>query len=178
MNLALAEPLRQRADYTHKYNLKTGRHGWLRLTPAYSVRVVEELMDSTQGSLRVLDPFCGTATTAQVRRITAITRRRLTLTRFLCGSDRPRPPITRKRPFPARVTCVYVCASRCKSRARRGTPCPLRLTILKMVEPCRVGFPVPFAEGYQSISRSRIARADPSKNRFLSQPHCIIECRV
>ncbi len=64
MNLALVEPLRQRADYTHKYNLKTGRHGWLRLTPAYSVRVVEELMDSTSGRLRVLDPFCGTATTA------------------------------------------------------------------------------------------------------------------
>ena len=62
--LATVEPLRQRADYTHKYNLKTGRHGWLRLTPAYSVRVVEELMDQTTGRLRVLDPFCGTATTA------------------------------------------------------------------------------------------------------------------
>jgi hypothetical protein len=63
-SLAIAEPLRQRADYTHKYNLKTGRHGWLRLTPAYSVRVVEELMEHTRGHLRVLDPFCGTATTA------------------------------------------------------------------------------------------------------------------
>jgi hypothetical protein len=63
-NLATLEPLRQRADYTHKYNVKTGRHGWLRLTPAYSVRVVEELMDHTQGHLRVFDPFCGTATTA------------------------------------------------------------------------------------------------------------------
>lgn len=63
-SLATLEPLRQRADYTHKYNAKTGRHGWLRLTPAYSVRVVEELMDHTKGHLRVLDPFCGTATTA------------------------------------------------------------------------------------------------------------------
>lgn len=63
-NLATLEPLRQRADYTHKYNVKTGRHGWLRLTPAYSVRVVEELMEHTEGHLRVLDPFCGTATTA------------------------------------------------------------------------------------------------------------------
>jgi DNA modification methylase len=58
------ELLRQRADYTHKYNIKTGRHGWLRLTPAYSVRVVEELMAHTTGRLRVLDPFCGTATSA------------------------------------------------------------------------------------------------------------------
>lgn len=63
-NLATLEPLRQRADYTHKYNVKTGRHGWLRLTPAYSVRVVEELMEHTKGHRRVLDPFCGTATTA------------------------------------------------------------------------------------------------------------------
>lgn len=56
--------LQQRADYTHRYNLKSGRHGWLRLTPAYSVRVVEELMSRTQGRLRILDPFSGTATTA------------------------------------------------------------------------------------------------------------------
>ncbi|MCZ7554443.1 MAG: DNA adenine methylase [Anaerolineales bacterium] len=56
--------LQQRADYTYKYNLRTGRHGWLRLTPAYSVRIVEELLDQTQGHLRVFDPFCGTATTA------------------------------------------------------------------------------------------------------------------
>ncbi len=64
MNNPVFTQLRQRADYTHKYNLKTGRHGWLRLTPAYSVRIVEELMDRTQGHMRVFDPFCGTATTA------------------------------------------------------------------------------------------------------------------
>ncbi len=62
--LAILEPLRQRADYTHKHNIKTGRHGWLRLTPAYSVRIVEELMTHTNGHQRVIDPFCGTATTA------------------------------------------------------------------------------------------------------------------
>lgn len=56
--------LRQRADYTHKFNAKTGRHGWLRLTPAYSVKIVDELMGKYRKPLRVLDPFCGTATTA------------------------------------------------------------------------------------------------------------------
>ena len=55
--------LRQRADYTHKFNTKTGRHGWLRLTPAYSVKIVDELMGKYRKPLRVLDPFCGTATT-------------------------------------------------------------------------------------------------------------------
>lgn len=63
MRLAERENLRQRADYTHKFNLKTGRHGWLRLTPAYSLKIVEELIAQCDGSARILDPFCGTATT-------------------------------------------------------------------------------------------------------------------
>ena len=64
MNAIAGEKLRQRADYTHRFNVHTGRHGWLRLTPAYSVKVVEELMALYDRPLRVLDPFCGTATTA------------------------------------------------------------------------------------------------------------------
>lgn len=56
--------LRQRADYTHKFNLKTGRYGWLRLTPAYSVKVVEEIVERYGSTLTILDPFCGTGTTA------------------------------------------------------------------------------------------------------------------
>jgi hypothetical protein len=56
--------LRQRADYTHRFNAVTGRHGWLRLTPAYSVKIVDELLAGVDGRRRVLDPFCGTATTA------------------------------------------------------------------------------------------------------------------
>ena len=56
--------LRQRAEYTHKHNLKFGRHGWLRLTPAYSVKIVEDLIGQCEQAVRVLDPFCGTATTA------------------------------------------------------------------------------------------------------------------
>ena len=57
-------PLRQRADYTHSYNSKTGRHGWLRLTPAYSVKIVEEMLEKHPTPVHVLDPFCGTGTTA------------------------------------------------------------------------------------------------------------------
>lgn len=58
-------PLRQRADYTHKQNTKAGRHGWLRLTPAYSVKIVDELLHTDAGEhCRVLDPFCGSGTTA------------------------------------------------------------------------------------------------------------------
>lgn len=61
---AAGERLRQRADYTHKFNAKTGRHGWLRLTPAYSVKVAGDLLAGLERRSRVLDPFCGTATTA------------------------------------------------------------------------------------------------------------------
>lgn len=64
MSTAARERLRQRADYTHKHNFKTGRHGWLRLTPAYSVKVVEELIEQCDRPMRIYDPFSGTATTA------------------------------------------------------------------------------------------------------------------
>jgi len=60
-----APPLLQRADYTQKYNHKSGRHGWLRLTPAYSVKIVDELLSTFPGKpTHILDPFCGTGTTA------------------------------------------------------------------------------------------------------------------
>lgn len=52
---------------THKANLKHTRYGWLRLTPAYSVHLVAGLLDTLaeEGPI-VLDPFCGTGTTALV----------------------------------------------------------------------------------------------------------------
>ena len=56
--------LKQRADYTYKYNVQSGRHGWLRLTPAYSVKIVDEVLSGHEGQCRVLDPFCGSGTTA------------------------------------------------------------------------------------------------------------------
>lgn len=58
--------VKQRSDYTFKYNAKLGRHGWLRLTPAYSVKLVEEIIDSLSEDSLILDPFSGTATTGLV----------------------------------------------------------------------------------------------------------------
>ncbi len=52
---------------THKANLKHTRYGWLRLTPAYSVHLVSRLLDGlSEENPIVLDPFCGTGTTALV----------------------------------------------------------------------------------------------------------------
>jgi hypothetical protein len=54
-----------RADQlTFKANRERGRHGWLRLTPAYSVDLVAALVADCSAADRVLDPFCGSGTTA------------------------------------------------------------------------------------------------------------------
>ncbi len=53
-------------DLTYKHNLTIGRHGWLRLTPAHSVKVVQQLLDALPAVTKVLDPFSGTGTTGLV----------------------------------------------------------------------------------------------------------------
>lgn len=53
-----------RARFTFHGNVRDTRYGWLRLTPAYSVHLVRELLDARAlPALPVLDPFCGTGTT-------------------------------------------------------------------------------------------------------------------
>lgn len=53
--------------YTFKYNLALGRHGWLRLTPAYSVRLVEEIVGGLDYLPScIMEPFSGTGTTGLV----------------------------------------------------------------------------------------------------------------
>ena len=53
-----------RARFTFHGNVRETRYGWLRLTPAYSVHLVRELLASRSlPELPVLDPFCGTGTT-------------------------------------------------------------------------------------------------------------------
>ncbi len=58
--------VQQRSDYTFKANRSLGRHGWLRLTPAYGVKLVENLLSSSDTEAIILDPFSGTATTGLV----------------------------------------------------------------------------------------------------------------
>ncbi|PJF39979.1 MAG: hypothetical protein CUN55_13295 [Phototrophicales bacterium] len=58
---------KQRKDLTFHYNLKRGRHGWLRLTPAYSIKLVYQILDNIPRlPTYVLDPFAGTGTTGLV----------------------------------------------------------------------------------------------------------------
>lgn len=58
------QPVRQRADLTYRQNVQHGRHGWLRLTPAYSVKLVDQLLAEFGAHARsVFEPFSGTGTT-------------------------------------------------------------------------------------------------------------------
>ncbi len=59
-------PIGRHDHLTFKGNLRQTRYGWLRLTPAYSVHQVAELLGDVDQRAVVLDPFCGTGTTALV----------------------------------------------------------------------------------------------------------------
>ncbi len=54
---------RRRDELTFRGNVQRGRHGWLRLTPAYSLHVVNGILSSCNKRDLVLDPFSGTGTT-------------------------------------------------------------------------------------------------------------------
>lgn len=60
------EKLRQRADLTFKANRDRGRHGWLRLTPAYSMKLVKKQLAGMPDDTVVLEPFAGSGTTPLV----------------------------------------------------------------------------------------------------------------
>ncbi len=55
--------LGRRDHLTFRGNVAVGRHGWLRLTPAYSLRLVQELLKQSGPDEVVLEPFSGTGTT-------------------------------------------------------------------------------------------------------------------
>jgi hypothetical protein len=70
--VAAGDPRQFGGHLTFKGNRKDTRYGWLRLTPAYSLDLVDELLDGVRADGRVLDPFCGTGTTALVCAIRGI----------------------------------------------------------------------------------------------------------
>lgn len=55
--------LMRNVHLTFLANMGVGRHGWLRLTPAYGVRLVRQHLDALEPGSVVTDPFSGTGTT-------------------------------------------------------------------------------------------------------------------
>jgi DNA modification methylase len=63
---ATARAIERHDHLTHRGNNKHTRYGWLRLTPAFSVHLIQDLVKALPPGANVLDPFCGTGTTALV----------------------------------------------------------------------------------------------------------------
>ena len=57
---------RQNAYLTFKDNRGVSRHDWIRLTPAYSHRLVRYALREANKNAHILDPFAGTGTTGLV----------------------------------------------------------------------------------------------------------------
>lgn len=57
---------KQNAGLTFKDNIQRGRHGWVRLTPAYSVNIVQQILDEHPDVQYIFEPFSGTGTTGLV----------------------------------------------------------------------------------------------------------------
>ncbi|MFF2652139.1 DNA methyltransferase [Streptomyces sp. NPDC058045] len=55
--------LTRNEQLTFRANMGVGRHGWLRLTPAYGVRLVRDRLAGLPAGSIVTDPFSGTGTT-------------------------------------------------------------------------------------------------------------------
>lgn len=74
---------RQNAHLTYKGNDGAGRHAWLRLTPAYSVRLVREQVAALGRGSWVTDPFSGTGTTVLAAAEHGLTGQALDINPFL-----------------------------------------------------------------------------------------------
>jgi hypothetical protein len=80
----MTETVASRKDHlTFRGNVKQGRHGWLRLTPAYSLHVVEEILETASADDVVLDPFSGTGTTPLASAVHGIPCHALDINPFL-----------------------------------------------------------------------------------------------
>jgi hypothetical protein len=75
--------MNRHAELTFRENTHHGRHGWLRLTPAYSVKLVEQVIAKMDQVQYVLDPFGGTGTTGLVCATQGIDSHRSDINPFL-----------------------------------------------------------------------------------------------
>lgn len=54
-----SRPTRRNPDLTFKYDLRRGRHGWLRLTPAYSIKLVGDILATSDQEYEFSIPSLG-----------------------------------------------------------------------------------------------------------------------
>lgn len=63
---AIKAAMRRNEHLTFRSNMGIGRHGWLRLTPAYGVKLVRDKLERLDSGSVIIDPFSGTGTTPLV----------------------------------------------------------------------------------------------------------------
>lgn len=80
---AVHDPKRRREHLTFRGNVQQGRHGWLRLTPAYSLHIVQEILEDCSENEMVLDPFSGTGTTPLASAVLGIPAHSVDINSFL-----------------------------------------------------------------------------------------------
>lgn len=80
---AVHDSKRRREHLTFRGNVQQGRHGWLRLTPAYSLYVVQEILEDCSANELVLDPFSGTGTTPLASAVLGIPAHSVDINPFL-----------------------------------------------------------------------------------------------
>jgi hypothetical protein len=121
--------MKQRAELTFKHNRQRGRHGWLRLTPAYSVKVVEGVLDEFGADAKhVFEPFGGSGTTALCAASRGLSASSFDINPFLVWFTRVK---TRRYARATQTEFSKVATSLCaklrrNSRARRGLPPPIK----------------------------------------------------
>ncbi len=129
--MSTLQPLGLFDHLTHKANLKHTRYGWLRLTPAYSVHLVSEILDTLPDKHPiVLDPFCGTGTTALVCAEKGIPCDTTDINPFLLWLTR-----TKTRTYTqAEVECFEQCACRVAEALCTNASKPSWLPSLHQIE--------------------------------------------
>ena len=133
--------VRQRAELTYRENVSHGRHGWLRLTPAYSVKVVDKVLVEFGGGVqRVFEPFSGSGTTALCAAYGGLDAVAIDINPFLVWVGR----VKSSRYSRSEVTRLVATGRRIAGRVRedkagRGSPPPLR-NIERWWNPAELGF--------------------------------------
>lgn len=131
MSAPKAVAVGQRVDLTFKHNRIHGRHGWLRLTPAYSVRMVEQVLAEFGGSASsVLDPFSGTGTTALCAAYRGLRAVATDINPFLIWFARGK-----SAQYSAAQRVAFEAAAHCLTRRlREGTARPAAIPALRNIE--------------------------------------------
>ena len=116
--------LAQKSHLTFKANIGVSRHGWLRLTPAYSYKLVKESLRGVDVDALVLDPFAGTGTTGLVAAESGMNAVMLDLNPFLVwlGCAKCRNYSTQDISDARRASVQAVRAA--KARGGDGAPVP------------------------------------------------------